>query len=381
MRFTDIPAHPTLKKRLLSMAHSGHVPHAQLFWGPTGNAALPMALAFITYLNCQHPLPADACGKCKSCLQLNKLTHPDVKFTFPISTTKTNSGATSASNSLLPSWRSFIQEQPYGDLMAWSSYIGIEHKQLLISKEEITLIRQYMQLKPFESTYKFNLIWLPEYMHPTAAHALLKSLEEPPTTHTIFLLVSTAPERLFSTIRSRLQQMYIPAFTDEALAQLIGDNHQLPPDELTALIRLAAGNANKAYQLLANNQLGLFENFVSWMRLCYTQDFAKLMAEVERFQEIQKEGQKYFLTYSLHMLRQIWIAHLSIESLLQVQKEEKQFTEKLGQTLNEDSIAQIQQWFNQAHYHIDRNLNAKILFLNLSLKIAQVFQAIRQRKE
>lgn len=380
MRFANIPVHPSLKKRLLYMAHSGHVPHAHLLWGPTGNAALPMALAFITYLNCQNPLPEDACGTCKSCLKLNNLNHPDVRFTFPISTTKASTETEVTSNSFLPSWRSFVQEQPYGDLVDWSTYVGIEHKQLLISKAEATSISQYMSLRPFESTYKVNLIWLPEYMHPTAAHALLKTLEEPPAPHTIFILLSTAPERLLGTIRSRLQQMYIPAFTDESLAQLVGRSHQLSPTEMAAVVRLAAGNAHKAYQLIADNQRDLFEPFVSWMRLCYAQDFTKLMAEVERFQKAQKEGQKYFLTYSLHMLRQIWISRLAIESLLQVQKEEKQFTEKLGQTLDDQAIAQIQQWINQAHYHIDRNLNAKILFLNLSLKIAQVFQAIRQRK-
>jgi DNA polymerase-3 subunit delta' len=145
-------------------------------------------------------------------------------------------------------------------------------------------------------------------------------------------------------------------------------------------VRLAAGDAHKAFQLVANNQRDLFEPFVSWMRLCYTYDFTKLTAEAAKFQEAQKEGQKYFLTYSLQMLRQIWIARLGIESLLQVQKEERQVTEKLGQTLDDEAIVQIQQWINQAHYHIDRNLNAKILFLNLSLKIAQVFQGIRQQK-
>lgn len=362
------------------MAHSGHVPHAHLFWGPTGNAVLPMALAFVTYLNCQHPSPEDACGTCKSCLQIGKLSHPDVKFTFPISTTKASTEAEITSNNLLPSWRSFAQQQPYGDLVDWSTYIGMEDKQLNISKTEVTSISRYMSLKPLDGSYKVNLIWLPEYMHPTAAHALLKTLEEPPAPRTIFILVSTSPERLFITIRSRLQQMYIPAFTEEELTQLIASNHQLSPAKMAALVRLAAGSAHKAYQLIADNQRDLFEPFVSWMRLCYASDFTKLTAEVERFQERQKEGQKYFLAYSLHMLRQIWIARLSIGSLVQVQQEERQVTEKLAQTLDDKAIIQIQQWINQTHYHIDRNLNARILFMNLSLKIAGVFQAIRQAK-
>lgn len=380
MLFANIPAHAALKKRLLYMAHSGRLPHAHLFWGPTGNAALPMALALMTYLNCQDPQASDACGSCKSCLQLSKLNHPDVKFTFPISTPKASTEINTVSNNFLVSWRTFILEQPYRDLLDWSIYTGIADKQLLISKAEVNAISQYMRLRPLAGRYKFNLIWLPEYMHLTAAHALLKTLEEPPAPDTIFLLVSTAPEQLLSTIRSRLQQMYIPAFRDEELAQLIGSNPQLSPAETTAIVSLAAGNAHQAYNLIANKQRDLFKPFVSWMRFCYAQDFTKLLGEVERFQEASKEGQKHFLTYSLHILRQIWIARLSIESLLQVQAAERQVTEKLGQTLDDEAIDQIQQWINQAYYHIDRNLNVKILFFDLSLKIAQVFKANRRSK-
>jgi DNA polymerase-3 subunit delta' len=63
-----------------------------------------------------------------------------------------------------------------------------------------------------------------------AANALLKNLEEPPP-HSVFLLVSHAPERLLPTIRSRCRQMRLSA---------------LQPDALASALRTAAPDADEA---------------------------------------------------------------------------------------------------------------------------------------
>ncbi len=88
MQFAAIQDYAPLKRHLIHIAQSNQVPHAQLFWGPEGNVSLPLALAFITYLNCQNRLEEDACGQCASCLKMKKFVHPDVKFIFPTSATK-----------------------------------------------------------------------------------------------------------------------------------------------------------------------------------------------------------------------------------------------------------------------------------------------------
>ncbi len=383
MYFADIPAPDHLKKRLLYMAQQKQVPHAHLFWGPVGNAALPLALAFTTYLNCHQPSPEDACGTCKSCLQLRKLTHPDVKFIFPTATT-TNKTPDTSGKQLLPAWSAFLGEQPYGHFLDWSNYLGTTKSQPLITKAAITDLTQYIMLNAFESSYKVNLIWLPEYMHPAAAHALLKILEEPTAAQVVFLLISHSPENLLGTIRSRLQQMYIPPFTDEAMQQIITQHYQQQLTDTTdvaTIVKLAAGNAQKAYQLITDNQNDFMQHFVHWMRICYAYDFSKLVAEVDAFQAYDKATQKHFLMYSLWMLRQIWVARLQVMQLLQVQQAEREIIQKLGAILDEETIQQMNAWIQQAHFCIERNLNAKIVFLNLSLKVTQVFKAVRQQQQ
>jgi len=378
MQFANIPAHIQLKSRLIYLAKSGQIPHAHLFWGPPGSASLTLAMAFATYLNCHNQLPEDACGHCKSCVKMGHLTHPDLKFVFPIHTTKTSSESEVTSNHFLKMWYPFVQERPYGDLSDWSHHIGAEHKQLIIPTAEAKYINQYASFQVFEGPYKIILIWLPEYLHANAANALLKLVEDPPS-KTIFLFVSMNANRLLSTLRSRLQQVFVPPFTDEATEQLIAQKHQLSPQKLSQIVGLAEGNLNKAYKLIAEIQDGFLEEFTDWMRACYAQDFTKLMKYVERFQEIQKENQKNFLIYSLYMMRQILLVQLGSEKMVRAYETERQLAEKLGQILNDMAIRKIYTWLNEAHYHIERNLNTKILFLNLSLRITEIFQEIRSK--
>ncbi len=75
-----------------------------------------------------------------------------------------------------------------------------------------------------------------EAMHPSAANALLKMLEEPPGSATYFVLVSHRPERVLPTIRSRCFQVPfgMPA-TDAALDWLKGQGIEHP------LLALAQG--------------------------------------------------------------------------------------------------------------------------------------------
>lgn len=66
-----------------------------------------------------------------------------------------------------------------------------------------------------------------------AANALLKNLEEPPP-HSLFLLVSHAPERLLPTIRSRCRQLRLATLDDDAMTSAL---HAAIPEADSAEIR------------------------------------------------------------------------------------------------------------------------------------------------
>ena len=373
MHFASIQGYWSIKQHLIHIAQTHQVPHAQLFWGPEGNASLPLVSAFITYLNCKNRLKDDACGQCTSCLKMQKLVHPDVKFVFPTGATKQIMGKDVISVNFLKTWRTFLHEHPYGHANDWSYYLENEKKQLSISKEEAREIIQAVSFKAFEGKYKIVLIWLPEHLHIAAANALLKVIEEPPP-HTLFLLVSVQPDRVLGTIRSRTQQIHIPAFTDEVLSSVLAQQHPLNQEQLAQIILLADGNLNKAFKLVENRTGDYFGYFKNWMRLCYTHNLTQLVAQADTFQEMSKVDQKNFLAYSLHMLREVLVLYFTQVGLTRATGAEQEFSKKLRQALTHQQIKEWIAWLNQAHYCIERHVNPRILYLDLSLRIARTFR-------
>jgi DNA polymerase-3 subunit delta' len=377
MQFSAIPDHPQEKQHLLYLVKNNRIPHAQLYWGPPGAPSLAMALAFATLLHCSNQ-GEDACGHCVACQKMQRLTHPDIRFTFPIQSASNELSDTNSNHFVKP-WHRFLQQQPYGDMVAWSEQLGLEGKNLLIPRAETMAIHRYLQTPPLVGKYKISLIWLPEYLHSITAHALLKLLEEPPL-YTLFLLVSMAPEKLLSTLRSRLQSMYIAPFTDQALVEMLALRYNLPRSKIEEAALLANGNPQKAHDFLTGEQDTLFEEFSAWFRLCYACDLPRLLARIERWQAMSKEKQKRFFCYTLHIMRLTLLEQFGAPLVAGLCHEEREFAKKLGALLDYSAIRQVVGWLGQVPYYLERNMNTKVLFLHLSLQLVQLFESVRSKQ-
>ena len=61
MRFSDIVGQASVKEHLLHTVRDSRISHAQLFLGPEGSGALPMAIAYAQYIACENKQPTDSC--------------------------------------------------------------------------------------------------------------------------------------------------------------------------------------------------------------------------------------------------------------------------------------------------------------------------------
>ncbi|CAN5531779.1 hypothetical protein BH23BAC1_BH23BAC1_33360 [soil metagenome] len=375
MFFKDIPGLEEIKKTLINSVKNNHIAHAQLFSGGEGSANLALALAYATYLNCQNPGENDACGTCSSCQKLNKYIHPDLHFVFPVSSTKDVTGVENVvSSSFLKEWRIFLSQNPYGNITEWSEIYGGENKQVNISREESRNIVRNLSFTSFSGGYKIMIIWLPEYMHITCANALLKMLEEPPP-KTIILLVSNNSESLLNTILSRAQSYRVRMFNDEELKELLLKQHEISGEKLSQIVHLADGNINEALNLLREVEDDSHKMFREWMRYCYSMDFTMLVEWSERFQKLNKISQKSLFQYGLNMMRETLVLQFDAHELTRTQGEELEFTRKFSKVLSPDQLENITDQLNKALYYLERNANAKIVFLDLSLSLARLFQS------
>jgi DNA polymerase III subunit delta' len=362
--FKDIIGLQETKQTLVSSVQRSHVAHAQLFHGKNGAAVLPMALAYATFINCEDKQADDACGQCASCLKIKKLAHPDFFHIFP------TAGAKMTTETLMPKWRKFIADTPHGTMTDWLA--SIDGKQGNISAEEARQLIQKLSMKPYEAPYKIILIWQPEAMSIAAANALLKVLEEPPS-QTIFLLISNKVDALLTTILSRTQQIYIRQYTDNELVTIL-KSQGMDLDEAQRISYLADGDLNAIGVLKGEFASNQTDWFAAWMRMCYAQEYIKLVALADEFDGFSKEKQKSILDLSLTIFRDLFLVKVQSDELVRQQGNDLAFVQKFSKAMNFSNFETMIGLFSDAHYHIERNARAKILFLDLSLKMTSLIR-------
>jgi DNA polymerase-3 subunit delta' len=89
----------------------------------------------------------------------------------------------------------------------------------------------------------------------------------------------------------------------------------------------------------------------------------------ENIATISKERQKIFLLYSLHMFRQSILRNYTDHQLTKVSTEEEEFLTRFAKFVSGNNLNDFMETFNDAHYHIERNANTKLLFTDLSFKV------------
>lgn len=373
MQFKNIIGQDKIKTVLLQEAKNERISHAQMFLGDEGCGKLPIAMAFAQYLLCDSPSKTDSCGTCASCTKVNHLTHPDIHFVYPV--VKSAADKVAISDDRRDLWNKFISAHPYCNLNMWQEYTGEMSKNAQIGVQESRSILKKLSLKSYSGKYKIMIIWLPEKMNNSAANKLLKILEEPPE-NTLFFLVCEAIDMILPTIISRTQIIKVPNLkADEVKTYLLNDGHL---DKATAqsIASLTQGNLVEAINM-SNPETGnsnYFENFVSLMRAAYAIDPLALMDISESLSQYDRENQKNFLKYGLHMFRESIIYNYLGEESINVKNEEKDFLNKFSRFINNQNITPLMNEFDQSIYHIDRNANAKLLFSDLVIKLTKLIK-------
>ena len=373
MRFTDIPGLDEIKSNLIKSVLNHKIPHAQLLQGPEGSGNLALSLAYASSINCLNRTENDSCGECASCSKVDKLIHPDLHLVFPVSPTAKITGKDAISANYLNEWRSFILENPYQNLNDWNNYYGTENKQGNISKEESRQIIKNLSLMAFEGQFKIMLIWLPECMHPSAANAILKILEEPPE-KTLFLMVSQQADNLLPTILSRVQSIHIRPFSDQEVEQYLVKQIKVDETRAGQIIQLAQGNMREAIKLIGSLENDNQDMFQDWMRICYTLDLTKMVEWSDQYQKMGKVAQKSFLQYAMNMMRETLIANVGAHEVARIQESEAEFLTKFESVMDPNKVDKLTEALNQTFYQLERNANPKIAFLDLSLVIAKTLK-------
>lgn len=368
MQFANIVGQKEIKERLLTMYRENRTGHAVLFGEDEGYGALPLAIAFAQYINCNFRTAQDSCGSCPTCNKFNKLIHPDLHFAMPVNSNKTiTSDKKPVSDMFLPSWRELVIQNPYFTEQDWYRKIEIENKNGNIGVNEATLILKKLSMMPFEGGAKFMIIWLPERMNQEAANRLLKIMEEPPKGTYIFM-VSEAPEKVIPTILSRCQIIRVLPIEQESMFQELIVEFDLTDQEAQFWAQISRGSFTKAREMISesDNSTRLDISLALLLDGCANKDLQKVISFWEEISLTGRENQKIFLEYTLEFLRRALMVSKGASQIAHIPPSSIEFVKFWAVKIKPAFYNRAYTLINKAIEDISRNVNSKYVFADLS---------------
>lgn len=173
MAFKDFAGQEQGVELLQRSLERGRLGHGYLFTGHQLDQLEVLARTLAKTLNCLHPVKrggvaVDCCDRCLNCQKIEHGNHADVFWVRPESKLR-----------------------------------QIRIRQIVRRDDSPPrVLLDAVNLKPTESQYKVAVIVAADRMNVEAANAFLKTLEEPPP-HSVLILLTTEPQRVIETIRSR----------------------------------------------------------------------------------------------------------------------------------------------------------------------------------
>lgn len=321
---------------LLRTIQRRRIPSSYLFAGESGIGKKLAAINLAKALNCLAPLPShltkggievghDCCDECDSCRKIDHGVHPD-----------------------------FLLISPEGGQ---------------IRIEEIRATDDVLSLKAFEGKYKVLIVDDADTMNQNAANAFLKTLEEPPE-DSLIILISSNPDRLPDTIRSRCSRINFTPLSQEDCEEVINKviNRQksrvevrqrrsekvskpsVPPEPLalSLMVRLSMGRPGVAIAEGLIEEREWFINLLNGM----------LNAEKDSWSS-KEEMEKWF-DYLLILLRDMTVMKITGSEACLFNIDLKDYLYKLSSSLDVKVIIENYQRLNILKGYFNFNLNKSL---------------------
>ena len=211
-------------------------------------------------------------------------------------------------------------------------------------------------------------------MRVDTANKFLKLMEEP-TDRTVMLFVTQHSDRLLATIRSRVQRIQVPNLRPEEAAQGLVQRWGVDADMAASLAHVSEGNLAQALRMAkAGQDQPDLERFSAWMRSCWARDGRAMVEGSESFASLGREGQKRFLHYALHLVRQSIVGHYGAKELVRLTPAEGAFLTKFSKFIHHDNVMALREALEEAHSDVAGNVNGKLVFVDLSLRVHRLLR-------
>jgi len=202
MPFRNVVGHRRAIGLLQRSIAAGTLPPSLVFAGPAGVGKRRAAEALAETLNCSSPKSGDACGECAACRRIARGIHGDVTVITP----------------------------------------GENHS---IKIEQVRQVIERTNFRPFEGKRRVTIVDDADTLVEAAQNALLKTLEEPTST-SVYVLVTSRPDALLPTVRSRCSHVRFGRLEAGQVATVLERHHRYTKKDAMAAAAVADGSVGTA---------------------------------------------------------------------------------------------------------------------------------------
>lgn len=185
-----------------------------------------------------------------------------------------------------------VTAQSHPDLLVLERAVEGGKTKKSISVDQARDLPEFFSKSPSQARYRVAIVDAADDLNLNAANALLKVLEEPPERGVLFL-VTHAPGRLLSTLRSRCRRLAFPVWPLHALEDLVRNQTGVSTGEAVRIAGMAGGSPGQALALASGATLEADQLAQAWVA-APTVDRVEAMAVADRFRGA--EGQERFET-------------------------------------------------------------------------------------
>lgn len=243
MSFKEIIGHEDIIRHFKSSIELDKISHAYIIAGQVDSGKKLLARAFAAALQCENG-GTEACGICKSCIQMKSGNHPDV--------------------------------------------ITVMHaKPGMISVDEIReQLIDSIAIKPYRSKYKIYIVPDAQLLNPQAQNAILKTIEEPPE-YGIILLLTSNLDKLLPTVQSRCLVLNTKPIRERDMLHYLKTSLGLDEEKAYFCLDFAQGNLGKAIKLARNDEyVQIINSVVSVLKRIQemdVDDLERALSAIEQF--------------------------------------------------------------------------------------------------
>jgi DNA polymerase-3 subunit delta' len=107
------------------------------------------------------------------------------------------------------------------------------------------------------------------------------------------------------------------------------------------------------------------------MRACFRKNYGTLVTMADEYHSLDKLNQRSLISYSINMMRESLLNISGAADMNRTRGDELKFVQDFSKVLTLDKVEKSFKLLNDAGYHLERNGSAKMIFLDLSLKLSK----------